>query len=339
MTRKYATIFFASILFLSPSVSSAKSLTQIQINAIVQLLIAFNVDSATIAKVEKSLGTGEQQNNRVATNQSALAPTPASTQTYPSQTQSPQPVPTTPAVVSNNPIASEISVQSSVCNLANTNLKSEYVLADLLQQGNIDGRIWMNAFVLDQQRRNFYNSHPSPTMIITTSDHSNDQTLNGSPVTGPCGFYYGYQFYATKIGTYTITYSIPTLNLSKTVTITIKGPEKPVIGSSGITVSTPQKETDYQITELSNWSGSTIKYWFQASKPASYISAQCSDADTPLTKVDLVSHLGVDGLYYPRGTFLRGGMFSGAVACKFIHGSDNTMTITSESDTIALDVE
>ena len=56
MAKKYAVIFFASALLLVPSISSAKALTQGQIGAIIQLLIAFNVDAVTIAKVEKSLG-------------------------------------------------------------------------------------------------------------------------------------------------------------------------------------------------------------------------------------------------------------------------------------------
>ena len=56
-------------------------------------------------------------------------------------------------------------------------------------------------------------------MTITTSNHSNDKTLTGSGVTGPCGNYYPYEFYATEKGTYTITYSA--LGLSKSVTITV----------------------------------------------------------------------------------------------------------------------
>ena len=141
------------------------------------------------------------------------------------------------------------------------------------------------------------------------------------------------------MGTYTVTYSIPALNLSKAVTITVKGPEKPVISSSGITVSTSQKETDYSLSQRSNFSGSNIKYWFQASKPDSYITAQCSDSDTPFTKVDVVSNLGADGLYYPRAQVSSGGIFSGTTMCKFIRGSDNSMTITTESDPVTLTVQ
>ena len=113
----------------------------------------------------------------------------------------------------------EISVQSSVCNLAATNLKTDYVLADLLQNGNTDGRIFMNAYILDASSRNYYDSNPPVTMTITTSNHSNDKTINGSGNTGPCGYYYPYEFYATEKGTYTITYSA--LGISKSVTISV----------------------------------------------------------------------------------------------------------------------
>ena len=79
----------------------------------------------------------------------------------------------------------------------------------------------MNAHVVNVQGQNYYSSNPSSVMTITTSDHSNDKTLNGSGNTGPCGYYYPYEFYSTSAGTYSITFSIPSFNLSKTVTITI----------------------------------------------------------------------------------------------------------------------
>ncbi len=246
--------------------------------------------------------------------------------------------PTSPSVPT-GPTPKQISIQSNVCNLSGTNLKTEYVLSDLLQNGNIDGRIFMNAYVLDQEGRNYFSNNPPYSMTITTSDHSNDQTTNGSGSTGPCGYHYSYAFYATRMGTYTVTYSIPVLNLSKAVTITVKGPEKPIISSSGITVSTSQQETDYPLSQRSNFSGSNVKYWFQAAKPDSYITAQCSDSDTPFTKVDVVSSLGADGRYYPRAQVSSGQLFSGSTTCKFIHGSDNSMTITTESDPITLSVE
>jgi hypothetical protein len=219
--RKYTAIVFASILFLVPSVSSAKALTQVQINSIIQLLIAFNVDSATIAKVEKSLGSSGQQSSPV-----AVAPTPPPTssapvQTYPSSTTNPQPSPVTQAPAPSGPVASDISIQSSVCNLASTNLKTEYSLGSLMANGNIDGRIFMNAFILDQNKRNYYSDNPPATMSIVTSDHSNDKTLNGSGNTGPCGYYYPFEFYTTSVGTYTVTYSVPALNLSKTITLVV----------------------------------------------------------------------------------------------------------------------
>lgn len=113
----------------------------------------------------------------------------------------------------------QISVQSQVCNLAATNLKTDYVLANLLQNGNTDGRIFMNAYILDATDRNFYESNPPATMTITTSNHSNDKTINGSGAAGPCGYYYSYEFYTVEKGTYTVTYSA--LGLSKSVTITV----------------------------------------------------------------------------------------------------------------------
>ena len=66
-------------------------------------------------------------------------------------------------------------------------------------------------------------------MIITTSNHSNDKTISGSGNTGPCGYYYPYEFYVTQTGTYTITYSVPEFNLSKTVTLNIIGAENPLL--------------------------------------------------------------------------------------------------------------
>jgi len=114
----------------------------------------------------------------------------------------------------------QITVQSQVCNLATTNLKTDYVLADLLQNGNTDGRIFMNAYILDAADRNYYDSNPPATMTITTSNHTNDKTISGSGNTGPCGYYYPYEFYVTEKGIYTITYSA--LGLSKSVTITVK---------------------------------------------------------------------------------------------------------------------
>ena len=78
----------------------------------------------------------------------------------------------------------------------------------------------MNAYILDALDKNYYDSNPPATMTITTSDHSNDKTINGSGNTGPCGYYYPYEFYTTEKGVYTITYSA--LGLSKFVTITVR---------------------------------------------------------------------------------------------------------------------
>ena len=300
---------------------------------------SFRDHATTVANQAISQATAALASNTVPqTNITPLAPTaPTPYPAAPVTTSPAQPTPTTPSAPS-GPVATQISIQSNVCNLANTNLKSEYMLSDLLQNGNNDGRIFMNAYVLDQEGRNYFSSNPTYTITITTSDRSNDQTANGSGATGPCGYYYGYAFYATKVGTYTITYSIPSLNLLKSVTITVKGPEKPVISSTGITVSTPQKETDYPISERKNFGG-PIKYWFEASKSDSYITAQCSDADTPFTKVDVVSSLGSDGIYSPRGWFWSGQQFAGNTTCKFVHGSDNSMTITTESDPVTLNAE
>jgi len=265
--------------------------------------------------------------------------TPSVTQTAPAPTPTPA---TTPITTVNEPVPTEISIQNQVCNLSQTNLKTEYQLYDLLQNGNTDGRIFMNAYILKNLGQNYYPSNPSAKMTITTSNHSNDKTINGSGNTGPCGYYYPYEFYATQTGTYTITYSVPEFNLSKTITLNIVGAEKPVIGSSGITISTSQKETDYPLGELANLdSTSNVKYWFQTSKP-SYrynISAWCSDADTPFSKIDVVSHLEQDSLYYYRGYFRSADKFSGITTCKFIHSTDASMTISSDSDTAVFNVK
>lgn len=101
-------------------------------------------------------------------------------------------------------------------------VKTEYNLEDLLQNGNIDGRIFMNAYLLDSEGRNFYNTNPAPVMTITTSDNSNNKTLNGSGNTGPCGYYYPFEFYAVVPGNYSITYSVSVFNLSKTLNIVVK---------------------------------------------------------------------------------------------------------------------
>lgn len=140
------------------------------------------------------------------------------------QTPSQMPTaPTEPAIANaapNYPVPTEISIQSNVCNLAATNLKTEYALENLLSNGNTDGRIFMNAYVLDQHGSNYYPSNPPDVMKITTSNGSNDKTLNGSGNTGQCGFHYPYQFYTTERGTFTITYSV--LGLTKSVTVTVK---------------------------------------------------------------------------------------------------------------------
>lgn len=253
---------------------------------------------------------------------------------------------TTPTPQANAPVQSapnpyDISIQNQLCNLKNNNPKTEYGLDELLSGGNTDGRIFMNAFILNKEGQNYYSTNPPATMIITTSDHSNDKTLKGSGNTGPCGYYYPYEFYATKTGTYTITYNIVELNLSKTITINITSDvEKPIISSSGITVSTTQKETDYPLSELDNISDtSNVKYWLQSSKPTYRysISAWCSDADTPFSKIDMVSHL-ENGLYYYRGWFGYFGntQFSGTTTCKFIHSSPMN---SSESDTTIFSIK
>jgi len=259
------------------------------------------------------------------------------------QVSSPQPAPEpTPTPTISEPVPAEISIQNQVCNLSQTNLKTEYQLYDLLQNSNIDGRIFLNAYVLNNSGQNYYNSNPPVVMTITTSNHSNDKTLNGSGNTGPCGYYYPYEFYAMQAGTYTITYSVPAFNLSKTITLNIKLPEKPIIESKGITVSTPEKETDFPISEIDNISTtSSIKYWFETSKPNYQysISAWCSDNDTAFLKIDMVSHLEKDGLYYYRGYFLKGNQFLGATTCKFIHSADSSITIFSESDPVTFNVK
>lgn len=251
------------------------------------------------------------------------SPTPPIT---PQQQVQPAPSPT-PAPPPSGPIASAISIQNQVCNFSQTNLKTEYYLADLLQNGNTDGRIFMNAYILDQNGQNYYGNNPTAAMTITTSDHSNNKTLNGSGNTSSCGYYYPYEFYTTQAGTYTIMYSVPSLNLSKTVTITVKLPEKPVIASSG---SVPLD-------------ASSTQYWFQSSKfDGQYLilSAWCSDADTPFTKVEMVSSFNSsNGLYYYRGRFSSGGQFSGSVSCKFINSADSSMTILSESDLVTFNVQ
>lgn len=248
--------------------------------------------------------------------------------------------PVTPAAV---PVtASNISIQSNYCNLVQSNLKTEYTLNELLSGGNSDGRIFINAYVINSVGQNYYNTNPSNVMTITTSDHSNDKTLHGSGNTGPCGFHYPYEFYATKVGTYTITYSIPSLNLSKTITINVKSSvEQPVISSYGFTISTSEKETDYPLSEIDNFPNANIKYWFQSSKPTyKYtLSAWCSDSDTPSLKIEMVSSLGKDGLYYYRGYFAKGGQFSGNTTCKFIHSTNSPIVESSESDSVMFQVK
>ncbi len=155
------------------------------------------------------------------------APLPQQQVTPPNPTQpTPAPTPQGPvqpvATIPVAPTPAQISLQSNVCNLTNSNLKTEYILDEdhLLANGNIDGRIFMNAYVLDQEGRNYYTNNPSATMTITTSNHSNDKVLNGSGNTGPCGYHYSYEFYTAERGTYTITYLV--LGLTKSVTIVVK---------------------------------------------------------------------------------------------------------------------
>ncbi|OGF82903.1 hypothetical protein A2924_00550 [Candidatus Giovannonibacteria bacterium RIFCSPLOWO2_01_FULL_44_16] len=219
-----------------------------------------------------------------------------------------------------------------------TDLQTDYMLYDLLQNGNIDGRIQIRIYL------GGVNEQPvgSPELIIKTSDPSQDKTFKGGANTN-CGYSYGeYNFYTIKAGVFPITFSIPLWNFSKTIIINVKLPEKPIVGSMGITVSTPEKETDYSISEIGNFSSApTIKYWFQSSKPNYQysLSAWCADSDTAFVKIDTDSHLEKDGLYYYRGYFLTGNQFLGATTCKFIHSADSLMTVFSESDPVVLNVE
>lgn len=311
----------------SVSAAPAKTTNDIIFSLIEQIKIL----QQQLVLLQQQQTTLQQQNQQIAQQTQTLQQIQQQT-APPQQTTSSQ-----PSVNSNVP--TEISIKSNICNLVN--FTTEYQLSGLLSNGNTDGRIFMNAYILNKDGQNFYNSNPTAVITITTSDHSNDKTLNGSGSTGPCGFYYPYQFYTTKAGTYTITYSIPAFNLSKSITIIVKLPEKPIIGSTGITVSTSEKETDFEISEIDNIStASNIKYWFQTSKPNYQysISAWCSDSDTALTKIDMVSHLEKDGLYYYRGYFPKGGQFSGNTTCKFIHSADSSMTISSESDSVTFEV-
>ena len=55
MARKNALLLLTFVAFSFPLVSSAAALTSTQVNAIIQLLVAFNVDAITIAKIETQL--------------------------------------------------------------------------------------------------------------------------------------------------------------------------------------------------------------------------------------------------------------------------------------------
>lgn len=215
--KKVFTLVLA-LTFLIPSVSSAATLSQSQVNAIIALLYAFNVDQQTILSVQKALNP--QSVSPAQNVQSGSTTAPATPQTTATQQNTPA------STVTQNPtdfsqIPKEISIQSQVCNLSQTNLKTEYLLDNLLEDGNIDGRIFMNAYILSaNQGKNYFESNPAAVMTITTSDKSNDKVLNGSGNTGPCGFYYPYAFYTTQKGTYTVTYSA--LGLSKSVTIIVR---------------------------------------------------------------------------------------------------------------------
>ncbi|HHT9138106.1 MAG TPA: hypothetical protein ACFYEK_12805 [Candidatus Wunengus sp. YC60] len=230
------------------------------------------------------------------------------------------------------------SIEIKNANVCKTDLQTDYMLYDLLQNGNIDGRISMRIYLAGVSEQPAGN----PELIVRTSDSSQDKTFKEG-ANSSCGYTYGeYNFYTTNAGVFPITFSVPLLNLSKTMTLNIKLPEKPTIGSTGITVSTPEKETDFPISEIDSISTtSNIKYWFQASKPNYQysVSAWCSDNDTALTKIDMVSRLEKDGLYYYRGYFVRGGQFSGTTTCKFVNSADSSMTIFSESDQITFDVK
>lgn len=251
--KKVFTLVLA-VTFLIPSVSFAAGLTSQQAasligvvqsspgtpaSAFVSLITAFSnitVNQATslITVVQAAPGVPANAFVDLLTSFTIDIPTtPASTQAVtPPITQSTAPtiVPTattqstTPSIQTTtdpSQTPTEISIQGQVCNLSQTNLKTEYLLDNLLANGNIDGRIFMNAYILSaNQGKNYYESNPVAVMTITTSDKSNDKVLNGSGNTGPCGFHYPYQFYVTERGTYSITYSV--LGLSKTITLNIK---------------------------------------------------------------------------------------------------------------------
>ncbi len=193
-------------------------LTRAQINSALasQGAISNNAEVAETKKVTPPVDTSkqvnepvkqqvvEQQNTTPVTNQVASTIVPSQPQVQIQKVQGP----------------AEISIQSNVCNLSSTNLKTTYSLDSLLSNGNIDGRIVMNAYVLTQEKQNYYSDNPSDVMTITTSNHINDKTLNGSGNTSPCGYYYPHELHATTTGVYTVTYSID--GLEKSVTITVQ---------------------------------------------------------------------------------------------------------------------
>lgn len=194
------------------------SLTRTQINSTLAVadIISNTAEVSETKKVTPPVDTSkevnepvqkhvnEQQNTTQVTNQVAPTIVPSQPQVQIQKVQGP----------------AEISIQSNVCNLSGTNLKTTYNLESLLSNGNTDGRIVMNAYVLTQEKQNYYSDNPSDVMTITTSNHINDKTLNGSGNTSPCGYYYPYELYVTATGTYTITYSLQ--GLEKTVTITVQ---------------------------------------------------------------------------------------------------------------------
>lgn len=99
-----------------------------------------------------------------------------------------------------------------------TDLKTEYLLSELLQNGNIDGRISMRIYLAG------VNEQPTgnPELVVKTGDPSQNRIFKGG-ASSSCGYTYGeYNFYTTKTGSFPITFSIPAWNISKTIIINVK---------------------------------------------------------------------------------------------------------------------
>src|SRR3989338_8332727 len=168
--RKLLTLILALAFFI-PSVSSAATLSQSQVNAIIALLYAFNVDQQTILSVQKALAP--QSTSPVQNVQPQVTQTPVPQSAAPSTSSTPTttPIPTT----TTTPVS---KARIEIINpIATKGLNRPHSTSPQFDQyGNPENEIYIGAVV--------YGEDGEPTRAavvqVTATDTSQNKTINGT---------------------------------------------------------------------------------------------------------------------------------------------------------------